>query len=115
MNVFGLWFSIHQFFTGLWPIVASYGTLGILAAALLFVAFVPISFIPMFLRKIALYFGGAIIFGIVMLSVGIKQEKDRHALQTKGMDNAISNAVNNAAGAATPSGVRDDPFNSKDN
>ena len=108
------WFSVQHFFTGLFPILLSYGVGFIVLAGLLVVAFVPISFIPMGIRKIALWAAGMLGVALIAFSMGIKVEVDRHNAQQKGIDNVVETASSDANKSATPIGVRDDPFNRKE-
>ena len=108
------WFSLQHFFTGLFPIFLSYGIGFIVLAGLLVIAFVPISFIPMGIRKIALWAAGMLGVALIAFSMGIKVEVDRHQAQQKGIDNVVETADRDAAKSATPLGVRDDPFNRKE-
>ena len=107
-------FGISHFFTGLFPILLSYGVGFILLAGLLLIAFIPISFIPMGIRKIALWAAGMLGVALLAFSMGIKVEVDRHQAQQKGIDNVVETADRDAVKSATPIGVRDDPFNRKE-
>lgn len=106
------------FFVGLWPIlwkmIASIGV----GACLLIVAFVPISWIPMWVRKIALWAGALVLCFTFAYSVGLRDEHRRGVAQWNA---AIDKEIHNAEKDRTASdadvdrsgdrGMSDDRYN----
>lgn len=70
---------IELFFAGLWAIVWKYVLAIGLGGCLLVVAFVPIVWIPMWVRKVALWGGSLICACTIAYSVGIRDEH-RHGV-----------------------------------
>jgi hypothetical protein len=115
MNFFGWLFPVKLWLTGLLPILASFSTMALVLGGLLILAFVPIVWVPMWVRKLALWCAQGAGIAIIAYSVGIKMESDRHKAQQTKVDNEINRSINDADRAATPDGVRLDPFNTKNN
>lgn len=82
--MFGLWFIITNFFTGLWPLVWHFGVPGVAVISLLVFYFAaPAWFLPG-LRNIALWLALAGALYIVGLTTGVKIEKVRDDARNMG-------------------------------
>lgn len=100
---------------GLWPIIWKYILAIGLGGCLMFVAFVPLVWIPMWARKIALWAGSLILACTVAYSVGIRDEH-RHgvAMWNALVDKEIKNAKKDRAASdadvdrSGDDGMRDD-------
>lgn len=70
---------LEVFFAGLWPIIwKSILSIGV-AGCLLIVAFVPLVWVPMWIRKIALWAGAIVLTWTLAYAVGIRDEH-KHGL-----------------------------------
>lgn len=73
---------VEAFFAGLWSIIWKYILAIGFGGCLLIVAFVPIAWIPMWVRKLSLWAGGLIVACTIAYSVGIRDEHQRAVAQT---------------------------------
>lgn len=106
-------FKFLNYFTGIWPLVQTFGGLGIAVLA----SFVFAWFSPVY-KKTAIGIGVAIITHTILYSIGVYHGESRVIAQTKAkkvhVEKVIEKVVTKSKRSATPDGVRRDPWARED-